>query len=946
MVARHRLSFSVLVVLGSLLSVNASVDTAVPPFASNRDGLPASPPAFPNASLIGQIETAAADLGNSDDKIVCEKETGSTCFLNACDAWRNATCSRHLCVCDEASCADHGACVPKSRHFFNVAAATRVANESKSAVGSHPTQVTKVVNTTEATHDVSTATHATKDTSKAAHVIKDSPERPAVHAVGAENASKAGADMVGPGGKPSALRSHGNKEYDFSADGVPLAIPVDGGRANGTVFNSSSPHLRGGVTNHSDEPDCAHGEFNRTTKRCHCHGGWRISGVTDAYHWIEGVCDQYQCVSDESCVEALRIDGAQCPIHGWNCYCGWTYAFSNMLSGYESKGRKGGKCMGVMYASSTWVTLGCMSFVTHAYKVFFLIAFLLLPFGRKRANCDHHRPSLWNGLRNCANMRSTCQGECVLNPQYSFEWFKDDIAWSLYVFDVGVWAHLFVFALWCITLSLWAFLLLLIVVVALVVAACIGLLGVCGAAGGGGGDMACLDASTCGDCGCMNGCTDACCGDACCASCCGGGGGGADGALAMYAYGPFPYDPFWGSVGMGGYTGGGASGSTHGSDSTCLCSRNLCRPIALLAYVFPVAPENAWGGVAGYLCFGTHQLTPPHRLYSGGSPVIEFMRMGWRRSADLHDDVSWRLQVHNFLSGDAGTEADGNHGIDTRWGQDVDVRGRRMPEEALPFLMQDGVRRRVLAVGQAHAVCVERGFDVRLDECVESSYEDYKNNECWICRGENQADEWDMWTSCHHMFCKCCSTEMLRRRMPCPLCRVASSTVIRGLARRATVPRSPNGPQPPPRLRTNDGDDEGTYLPPLQEPPMAPFRIVPRGSSTGSASPGSVSAATPAPLLTPSEAAPAQWQQPPGDPSPFSDDAPTSVEEAREREATWRAQQAHQDLLAARQADHAMVTIIAGGLGGSATFDDCDEDEEDEAIARLSRQAQEAVFLK
>jgi hypothetical protein len=51
-------------------------------------------------------------------------------------------------------------------------------------------------------------------------------------------------------------------------------------------------------------------------------------------------------------------------------------------------------------------------------------------------------------------------------------------------------------------------------------------------------------------------------------------------------------------------------------------------------------------------------------------------------------------------------------------------------------------------------------------------------NTCWICREES--DEWDLWVSCHHLFCSRCSSQMLIRRMPCPLCRVASTTVLRG----------------------------------------------------------------------------------------------------------------------------------------------------------------------
>ncbi|CAE7876221.1 RNF8, partial [Symbiodinium sp. KB8] len=74
---------------------------------------------------------------------------------------------------------------------------------------------------------------------------------------------------------------------------------------------------------------------------------------------------------------------------------------------------------------------------------------------------------------------------------------------------------------------------------------------------------------------------------------------------------------------------------------------------------------------------------------------------------------------------------------------------------------------------------IERPFDKTQDRCVESSFNDYMENQCWICQ-DNQSKEFDLWLSCGHIFCSRCSTEMLRRQMPCPLCRTASSSVLRG----------------------------------------------------------------------------------------------------------------------------------------------------------------------
>merc|ERR1712228_298298 len=76
-----------------------------------------------------------------------------------------------------------------------------------------------------------------------------------------------------------------------------------------------------------------------------------------------------------------------------------------------------------------------------------------------------------------------------------------------------------------------------------------------------------------------------------------------------------------------------------------------------------------------------------------------------------------------------------------------------------------GTEREVVSIEQARAVVINQPFT--HDDCVSSSFEDYKANECWICRNSN--DKWDLWLSCKHLFCEACSTEMLRRHMPCPL---------------------------------------------------------------------------------------------------------------------------------------------------------------------------------
>lgn len=77
------------------------------------------------------------------------------------------------------------------------------------------------------------------------------------------------------------------------------------------------------------------------------------------------------------------------------------------------------------------------------------------------------------------------------------------------------------------------------------------------------------------------------------------------------------------------------------------------------------------------------------------------------------------------------------------------------------------------------AVKREKGFFSARDGIF--NFEDYEKNECWIC--QNPAEHWDIWLACRHTFCERCSSEMLRRQMPCPLCRVRSGHVLRRSAR-------------------------------------------------------------------------------------------------------------------------------------------------------------------
>lgn len=165
---------------------------------------------------------------------------------------------------------------------------------------------------------------------------------------------------------------------------------------------------------------------------------------------------------------------------------------------------------------------------------------------------------------------------------------------------------------------------------------------------------------------------------------------------------------------------------------------------------------------------------------------MEFFRMGWRRPADLHSNEAWRAQVSNFLAGD--------------WEEPQDQEVSELESAVEQLLEVDGKMRTVEPIGRfAQAIYIDRPFVEDGDGCVPSSFQDYSENRCWICQDCTPQGHFDMWLSCHHIFCSKCSTEMLRRRMPCPLCRVASSTVLRGESIQQQLP----APSPRPCLLTN-----------------------------------------------------------------------------------------------------------------------------------------------
>eukprot|EP00931_Biecheleriopsis_adriatica_P076159 TRINITY_DN4989_c0_g1_i4.p1 TRINITY_DN4989_c0_g1~~TRINITY_DN4989_c0_g1_i4.p1 ORF type:complete len:934 (-),score=128.08 TRINITY_DN4989_c0_g1_i4:159-2960(-) len=587
-------------------------------------------------------------------------------------------------------------------------------------------------------------------------------------------------------------------------------------------------------SNSSEQTDCQHGYWDGQLERCTCYEGWKAAGITDTIHFLQGTCSQYECESDAQCEAQLSIAGASCMVRGWNCYCGWWYAFADGLTGFETTPKQGGaKCMGVLYTFSMWASRMLESLLAQLWKFFVPFAVLLLPFGRKRAICDHHRPSLWNGLRSLVGRQPRCRGTCLQRTGYNWDAFQDDFAWSFYVLDVMAWAYVFAIAFYVVVLFIWSVVLWACVILTLLAVCIVGALSACG------------EAASC-DCACCGSCHSF---DAGCCDCLlmNGFQHSAPQADLMYYGGNFPYDPFWGYNGMPMYS---------ASDGQCCCCdcRLVCFPIAWLCYTFPRLPENAWGGLLGHY-YGTHQSTPPERMYSGGNPVVEFLRMGWRRRADLHDDSEWREQVYNVLMGET----------EQRDVEQQQPRSGQPPESHTHLLAETGgsviqIRR---ANGNAHARKVERSFDLVHDQCVPSSFEDYANNRCWICQDSN--DEWDLWLSCHHLFCAKCSSEMLGRSMPCPLCRVASSTVLRGWPLLPDGSLSEPRVQPPPALElpqvysgssttplgSAPAEPNPRAGPALGPPPVRPAHQTPLQGASPQASPPQQAVMPPPPAVSP-----------------------------------------------------------------------------------------------
>lgn len=196
----------------------------------------------------------------------------------------------------------------------------------------------------------------------------------------------------------------------------------------------------------------------------------------------------------------------------------------------------------------------------------------------------------------------------------------------------------------------------------------------------------------------------------------------------------------------------------------------------------PLDTRKYVGGLVG-LIVGTH---PVMNSYDPESRIVHMLTNPCWSLA--HRGPRWRQAVYQWL-----------HEIDAPTA--VERVGLTVAEG-----QQDSNSNRIVYGGVV--VECETGTHTQADNIF--NFDDYNANLCWIC--QDSANNWDLWFSCHHAFCEKCSNEMLRRRMPCPLCRVRSSRVIRRKAidHKAGDHKTVKAQQiPPPKQHSMGWRDDG-----------------------------------------------------------------------------------------------------------------------------------------
>lgn len=535
---------------------------------------------------------------------------------------------------------------------------------------------------------------------------------------------------------------------------------------------------------------CHHGTLksSNVSTVCQCDEHWSHAGMSDVLSAMSGDCVQFNCQSDSHCKTATGRLDSSCPWHGWNCYCGWDFIMAGKFGPVDTGE---GQCMGLMYTFMFWLT-GKIEVLLQWLWLYFLVpSLLLLPVGRKRLVCDHNASTLWNSMRSALGRPPACTaGACITNPD-GLTKLTDDYAWSIYALDLMVWSYVFISSLYLIVCTVWfasIWAMLAIVTLGTLAGGCCMMLG---SMGGCEGHHCSCEGHNYDCCGTHDGC----------GSCDLGGANTEVFRTSTVEGGIAPQDLFWGAAGpfpidhplYGGANNIDCSGCFGGSvcdDCCCACCTRCCCcgpcrwVVSGLLRKAPLMPENMWGGHLGKY-MGTHMDTSAENSYRGGNRLVEWLGMRWRRRADLHSEAEWRQEVAQYVN-------------DPNRGQGQMRRG----SGAEP----------IVRIGRSgtFAVHVDRPFSIEKDRCVPSSFEDYKTGTCWICQGTN--DEWDLWMSCRHIFCAECSSQMLLRVMPCPLCRIASTSVLRGES------FSQNSVEAPPMRGTKDSPSE-------RQMPTWPIRI-------------------------------------------------------------------------------------------------------------------------
>jgi len=498
--------------------------------------------------------------------------------------------------------------------------------------------------------------------------------------------------------------------------------------------------------------------------KCVCDAGWRHAGLSDPENFVKGRCSQYVCKSNMDC--SREFPGATCDVLGWNCNCGWQHAIS-FLGGRETKNAK---CMGILFFVSDHICTTTLRLMGWMWKPIIVLMAISVFFGEKQVRCECYNQkrfkmarSLWMGCKSCAygdgQSRVLCDGGCVHRSRWdtSKDWAYE-YSWSIYFFDLGLWAYAFLVVFFLTGLVAGSILALSVFIVALIVAAFFALI-MCIFGGEGGGDIggeACSCPGLCdgaGDCPCCEGCCT---------------------EVGTTGYSHF-YGPdflLWGPQ---------PAGTSCDDCCTCRCCSDtrcdccprlwLCRPLTWVLIRFPEMPSNMWGGKIGRL-MGTHQFTSEECRYQGGRWWIDML--SFRTAADLHSDTNWRQRVYDFVFVDQGTDDS-----DTPQQVQMNVIGRAHQHGSarIPKFTRHGKVKPRDPWGP---------FTAERDSCQRSTFEDYCTGTCWLCC-ENRCERFHMWVQCGHIFCSGCSAAMMQRSMPCPLCRKVSTTIVE-------APRPPADP--------------------------------------------------------------------------------------------------------------------------------------------------------